>query len=94
VTIVNLVLVVPFTFMLALVASIGPDSCAESSCHGAGGLARTFLILAVVAAVAPLGSWLTMRPDRRPVQITLAVVAVVGPLLADLIGVSFAPDWF
>jgi hypothetical protein len=93
VTLINLVLIVPVTLLLALVASIGPDSCGEVSCHGDPLLVKSFLILAAVAVVAPLGSWLTMRPALRPVQLLLAVAAVTLPVLADAIAFALRPAW-
>jgi hypothetical protein len=93
VTIINLVLIVPVTLLLALVASIGPDSCGEGSCHGDALLVKSFLVLAAVAVVAPLGSWLTMRPALRPVQLLLAVAALILPVLADAVAFALRPAW-
>jgi hypothetical protein len=79
--------------VLALVSSIGPDSCAEASCHGDGTLAVGFLILAAVGGIATVGTWFTARPARRVARGLLALVAIGVPVVGDLIALSTAPDW-
>jgi hypothetical protein len=79
--------------VLAVAASIGPDSCGEVSCHGAGARAGFFVALAAVGGLTTMGTWFTFGSTRRTARYVLALIAVGVPLIGDVIILAGAPDW-
>lgn len=79
--------------VLALVSSIGPDSCEEVSCSGDEVLEKVFFALAAIGAVATVGTWFTARPSRRTARYVLSFIAIGVPVFGSLIALGSAPDW-
>ena len=80
-------------YVLALVSSIGPDSCEEVSCSGDEVLVKVFYALAAIGAVATVGTWFTASPARRTARYVLSFIAIGVPVIGSLIALGNAPDW-
>ncbi|WP_433466695.1 hypothetical protein [Spirillospora sp. CA-128828] len=78
---------------VAALTSAGPDSCGEVSCSGSGSFAAIFTGIAVFSFGSAVATAFTLRPARAAARFVLIAMALVVPVLADLVAFAAAPEW-